>query len=133
MTEDNINILKEVKCTVGTISLRTDKILTFVPFEGVTTCTLENLKEQFDIYMELTNGVPHLFYTDNTNVRSFGSEERAFVSEKFHLFASASAIKEDSSIVRFITHSMIYLNKPQIPLKMFKTKNEAIHWLKSLN
>jgi len=127
------NIVKKVECAAGTITLREDGILTFVPFDGVTTCTLKDLKEQFNIYMDLTNGVPHPFYSDNTNVKSFGTEERAYISEKFHLFATASAIKENSAIVRFITHSILYLNPPQIPMKMFKTEEDAFYWLKSLD
>jgi hypothetical protein len=131
MSKEIYNI-KEKKCGIGTIALRSDKILTFKPFDGVTTCNLADLKEMYDIYMEITSGVPHLYYTDNTNIKGFGSEERVFVSEKFHHFALASAIKENSAIVRYITHSILYLNKPQIPLKMFKTKTDAISWLKSL-
>lgn len=126
------NIIEE-KCNVGHITLRSDKILTFKPFDDVTTCNLKDLEEMYNIYMDITKGIPHLYYTDNTNIKSFGTEERLYVSEKFHHFALASAIKENSPIVRFITHSMLYLNKPQIPMKMFKTEKSAINWLKSLD
>ena len=85
------------------------------------------------IFMDMTDGVPHLYYSDNTNLKNLGSEERVYVSATFHHFASACAIKENSAIVRFITHSMIYLNKPKIPLKMFKSEIASINWLKSVN
>ena len=127
------NILEQVNCNAGVISLRDDKILTFHPYKNVITCSLNDLKEMYAIFMKLTKGIPHLYFSDNTNVKSFGAEERTFVSSNFHHFALACAIKESSAIVRYITHTMIYLNKPQIPLKMFKTEEEAINWLKSLN
>jgi len=127
-----ISTIKQTKCNAGIISLRSDTILTFHPHEGVITCSMNDLKEMYNIFMDMTKGVPHLYFSDNTNLKSFGSEERIFVSSNFHHFASACAIKENSAIVRFITHSIIHFNKPQIPLKMFKTEQESIAWLKSL-
>lgn len=131
MTDNNKIIIHET-CNTGNIYLRSDKILMFKPFDGVTNCTVKDLEEMYFIYMDITKGIPHLYYTDNTNIKGFGSEERVYVSERFHHFAIASAIKENSALVRYITHSMLYLNKPQIPLKLFKKEENAINWLKSL-
>lgn len=132
MTTNQYNILAQETCEAGIITLRDDKILTFHPHPHITTCNMENLKEMYDIFMKLTKGVPHLYFSDNTNVKSFGSEERIYVSSHFHHFAIACGIKEASAVVRFITHTMIYINRPQIPLKMFKTEEDSINWLKSL-
>jgi len=127
-----IHIIQEEKCSTGTITLRSDKILMLKPFDHITTVNIKELKEMYAIFMDITKGVPHLYYSDNTNLKSFGPEERTHVSATFHHFASACAIKENSAVVRFITHSMIYLNRPEIPLKMFKSEEESINWLKSL-
>jgi hypothetical protein len=131
MKTNKINILKEQKCSVGIITLRDDRVLTFKPFEGVTTVNLDDVKEMYSIFMELTKGVPHLYYSDNTNLKSLGREERIYVSTRIHNFASAMAIKENSAIVRFITHTMVHLTNPEISIKMFKTEESAINWLKS--
>jgi hypothetical protein len=133
MKSKEIKILEQVKCNAGVITLREDEILTFHPHENVITCTLDDLKEMYTIFMKLTNGIPHLYFSDNTNAKSMGSKERVYISSHFHHFACACAIKETSAIARYITHTMIYLNKPQIPLKMFKTEEESMNWLKSLN
>lgn len=125
-------IIKEVSCKAGMITLRSDHILMFHPHDGITTCHISDLKEMYEIFMDLTNGIPHLYLSDNTNVKTFGAEERIYVSANFHHFASACAIKENSAIVRFITHTIIHFNKPQIPMKMFKTEQEGVNWLKSL-
>jgi len=132
MTTKQHNILAQETCEAGVITLRDDGILTFHPHDYITTCNMENLTEMYDIFMRLTKGVPHLYFSDNTNLKSFGSEERNYVSRNFHHFAIACGIKEASAIVRFITHTMIHINRPQIPLKMFKTEEESIEWLKSL-
>jgi hypothetical protein len=130
---NDLQIIREEKCSIGNINLRSDKIIMFKPFDHVTTAKINELKEMYDIFMDITKGVPHLYYSDNTNLKSFGSEERVYVSATFHHFASACAIKENSAVIRFITHSMIYLNKPQLPLKMFKSEEDSVNWLKSLN
>lgn len=129
---EEITIIRTEKCSVGTITLRSDKILMFKPFDGINTCNVKELEEMYTIFMDITKGIPHPFYSDNSNIKSFGSEERAYVCANFHHFAIASAIKENSAIVRFITSYMVYLNKPKIPLKLFKTENDAVVWLKSL-
>jgi hypothetical protein len=131
MMSNDINIIKEETCKIGKITLRSDKIIMFKPFDGVTTINMENAKEMYSILMNITEKVPHLYYSDNTNLKSLGAEERVYMTGKIHHFASKMAIKENSAIVRFITHSMVYLNKPPIALKMFKTEKEAINWLKS--
>ncbi len=134
MRETNdISIVEQVTCSTGDITLRSDKILMLKPFDHITTVNVKELKEMYAIFMELTKGEPHLYYSDNTNLKSFGTEERVYVSANFHHFALACAIKENSAIVRFITHSMVYLNKPQIPIKMFKTEANAVDWLTSLD
>lgn len=127
-----IKNIQERKCSVGTIAIRSDKVLTFIPFDSVTTCNLDELKEMYETFMEITNCTPYLYYSDNTNMKGLGREERVYISSKVHHFAYAMAMKENSAVVRFITHSMLYLNKPQIPIKMFKTEVNAINWLKSL-
>ena len=132
MKNKEIKILKKVNCNIGVISLRDDKIPTFHPHKHAKSCNINDIKEMYTIFMEITKGVPHLYFSDNSTVKSFGSEERVFVSSNFHHFALACAIKETSAITRYITHTMIYLNKPQIPLKMFKTEDDGINWLKSM-
>lgn len=133
MKNKSTHIIKEEKCSVGNIILRSDKILMFKPFDWATTANVEDLKEQYEICMEMTKGVPHLLYADNSNTKSFGSDERAYISSVFHHFASACAVKESSAYVRFLASYMKYLNKPKIPIELFKTELDAIKWLKSLN
>jgi hypothetical protein len=129
---NKLNILKQEQCSLGTIALRSDKIITFKPYEDVTEWTVEGLKEMYPIFMDMTGGTPHLYYSDNTNLKNLGSEERVYISSCFHHFASACALKENSAFVRFMTSYIQYINKPKIPIKMFKKEADAINWLKSL-
>lgn len=127
----NIEIIKSVQLDFGTIELRSDDILTFGPAKGITTVNKDQLVIMLENLIEISNGVPKPFITDNRNIKSFGFEERDYVAKNIHLFATASAILEDSFVIRFITHTIITMFKPQIPMKMFKTKEDAIKWLRT--
>lgn len=129
----NIEIIKSVQLDFGTIELRSDDILTFEPAKGITTVNKDQLVIMLENLIEISNGVPKPFITDNRNVKSFGFEERDYVAKNIHLFATASAILEDSFVIRFITHTIVTMFKPQIPMKMFKTKESAIEWLRNYN
>ena len=126
-------IIKSKQLDFGTVALTADNILMFEPKNGVTTVNLNELKLMLKELTELCNNEPKPFFSNNRNVKSLGSEEREFIGSNIHHFATKSAIIENSAIVRFITHMIIHLNKPQIPMKMFKNEEDAIEWLKQTN
>lgn len=117
----------------GKIELRPDKILAFEPAEGITTLKLNELQLMRDELIQLSEDTPLPFFSNNRQLKDLGTEERKFVGKNIHLFASKGAITENSPMVRFITHMIIYFYKPPIPMKMFKTEDEAINWLKQNN
>jgi len=131
-TSKNIEIIESNKMDFGTVELRSDDILTFAPAKGIITLNKLQLEVMLENLIKLSNGKPKPFISDNRTVKSFGYEERNYVAKNIHLFATASAIIEDSVVIRFITHTIITMFKPQIPLKMFKTKADAVVWLHSL-
>lgn len=131
---DSVKILKSVRLEFGVAELREDNILTFDPADNLGIYNLKQLKEMLVVFKKLTNGKPLPYYSDNTKLSgTFGSEEKVFMSTYFHEFATAFAMTENSAMTRFLAHSFMYINRPRIPIKMFKTENEAIAWLKSLN
>tara|TARA_B100000809_G_scaffold261472_1_gene310466 strand:+ start:2586 stop:2987 length:402 start_codon:yes stop_codon:yes gene_type:complete len=130
----NVDILKSVELDFGTIELRSDDILTFQPNEKFITYTLPVLEEMLITFREVTNGIPHLYFCDNTNIKNpnLSDEAKSFMKKHFHEFATHFAMTENSALIRFVAHSFMYLYKPEIKMKLFKTKLEAITWLKSL-
>lgn len=58
------------------------------------------------------------------------SEQRYYIQNKLPFFASKLAIIVDGSLSIFIYNILVYLNKPEIPIKVFKNFNEAYNWLK---
>lgn len=129
---EGVEILQSVDLGFGEVELRSDGILTFVPIAGRNTVSLENLKQMLSALKELSNGEPKPFYTDNTHLTDLGFSERQFIGKNLHLFATASAVKENSAATRFIGHTIQSMFPPRVPMKMFSTKQEAIAWLHSL-
>lgn len=123
-------IIKSKQLDFGTIALRDDNILMFEPNENVTTVNLKELKLMLKELISLCDNEPKPFFSNNRQLESLGSEEREFIGSTVHKFATKTAIIENSAIVRFITHMIIHLNKPQVPMKMFKNEGDAINWLK---
>ncbi len=130
MHKQKTHITKTETLNFGTIELRSDNILVFEPVEGITTLNLNELQLMKDELIRLSENTPLPFFSNNKQLKNLGTEERKFVGENIHLFATKGAITENSPIVRFITHMIIHFYKPPIPMKMFKNKDEAIEWLK---
>ena len=128
---EEVSIIKEVTTDIGVIALRSDQIITFEPYPYKTTATLKDLKEMYEVLMELCEGEPKPYYSNNTRLRSMGSEEKAFIKQNFHHFAKACASHYESPLTKYITNMLIHLYRPAIPIKSFTSKEEAINWLKS--
>lgn len=128
-----MEILKSVNLGFGKVEMRSDGILTFVPVASINTVNLEDLKRMLSALKELSNGKPRPFYTDNTHLTSLGFSERQFIGKNLHLFATASAVKENSAATRFIGHTIQSMFPPKVPMRMFPTKHEAIQWLHSMD
>ncbi len=133
MKNSDTHIICKEECSVANIILRNDKILMIKPIDGVLTYTMDNLKEQYEIFMRITKGIPHLFFSDFSNMKTLGSKEKIFITKTMPDFASACAVKEKSALIRFIVHTSIHIYQPKIPIKLFNTEESAINWLKSLN
>ena len=128
-----IQILESRTFKYGVIELRSDDILTYVPNKDVKSFTIPQLKLAIDIFLDITNGDPKLYFcdishfTDNTS-----AETKTYMKSTLHLFAKACAVTEQSAFIAYLAHIFLYLYKPEVPAKLFKTKLEAITWLKSL-
>jgi hypothetical protein len=126
---NKVSIIKSIPFEYGVIELRSDDIITYEPKEGVTNFTIPHLKLMLEILLDLSDGVPKPYFSNNHNLKSLGSEERLYISKHIPRFASKFAMTENSPITRFITHTFMQLSRPSIPVKMFKTKEEAYAWL----
>lgn len=117
---------------LGKVELREDGILRFIASSNLQTINLYQLEELLKVFIEMVDGKPRPFYTDNGKMQKLGHRERQFIGNNLHLFASASAIKETSGGIRLISGAINHLFPPKVVMRMFKSEDEAIAWLKSL-
>ena len=128
-----MNVVREkVELAFGKIELLDGGILTFAAFSHLETVTLQQLQELLDALVEITQGNPMPFFADNSNMKSLGLKERKYIGDNLHLFATASAVKENSTSIRFIGNAINHLFPPKVPMRMFKSEKEAFAWLRSL-
>lgn len=125
-------VKKEMALDFGKVALLENGILSFVAAANLDTITLSQLEELLAVFVEITDGKPMPFYSDNTQMKSLGHQERKYIGDNLHLFATASAVKENSISVRFIGNAIKHVFPPKVPMQMFKTKEEAFDWLGSL-
>ena len=67
---NEITIIKSVPFEYGTIELRSDEVITYEPKEGVTSFTMPQLELMLDILLDLSNGTPKPYFSNNTNLKS---------------------------------------------------------------
>ncbi|MBL4705547.1 MAG: hypothetical protein JKY54_13570 [Flavobacteriales bacterium] len=130
--KEKVEIIEKIDWELGVIELRVDNILQFHPYEGVTGVSLDQLKDMLVNLKEITDGIPRPYLSHNINMTEpLSTEAKVFVGKHCHEFATAMAITEQHAITRFIAHSIMYLYRPQIPMKLFKNKTLAYEWLKT--
>jgi len=126
-----ISIIKSVEFDYGKIVLRNDNIIAYYPKEGVEKFTKPHLKQMLPIILELADGKVVPYFSHNFNLKGMDGESKAYIMQHMDKFAIAFAMTERSALTRFLTHSMLTLWRPPFPVKMFKTEQEAFHWLKT--
>ncbi len=126
-----IQIERELRWRLGHILLCEDNILRFKPALNIEQITIADLKELVNVLTDFTNGIPRPYLSDGSEIAaSICKESGFFIGEHAHEFATAVALTERHPLTRFMAHSAMYLKKPNVPIKVFKTENEAIGWLK---
>lgn len=125
------NLIKSQSNHVGEISLRKDNILTFVPHSFATKTDLDTLKSDLKTYIEWTKSTgPLPFLSDNRNMKHLSTQERLYIQQNIHLFASKIAIIVNGGLSTFFFNIMTHLNPPRVPMKAFSDTEKALKWLK---
>ena len=126
-----ISFIKSVDFDYGKIVLRSDNIIAYYPSKGVDRFTKPHLKQMLPIILELADGKIVPYFSHNKNLKSMDGDSKAYIIQHMSKFTCAFAMTENSALTRFLTHSMLTIWRPPFPVKMFKTEQEAYHWLKT--
>jgi len=91
---------------------------------------LDIAKKAVSKRLEVTEGKSYPVLINIKSVKDSTKEARDFLaSEKGCEGITAGAILVDSILANMIAYLFIYLNKPQIPTKVFKDEAKAKEWL----
>ncbi len=96
-----------------------------LPFE----MTLENSKEIYALRKEISKGEDQLFCYDITHLKSMTKEARDYGELYGQDDLKASAIIVNSHLTLFIYNAFLKLKNVKIPVKAFRTRELALHWL----
>ena len=96
-----------------------------LPFE----MTLENSKEIYALRKKISKGEDQLFCYDITHLKSMTKEARDYGELYGQDDLKASAIIVNSHLTLFIYNAFLKLKNVKIPVKAFRTRELALHWL----
>ncbi|MES2568161.1 MAG: hypothetical protein V4565_14905 [Bacteroidota bacterium] len=128
---DEINILSTEICEAFTIKLRADGIIHSHTSSGIDF-NIESLKKFNGVMGKMINyqKVPLLITLDEFAIPPV--ETRTFWAQKDACpYSLADAYVTDNIGHAMIGNFYLKFNKPGRPTKMFKTKEQAIKWLKT--
>ena len=108
-----------------------DDIL-YSEFKKPTIVTLENAKEMILLRHQISNNINRYWCVDFSNLKSFTKEGRDYAEVHGQDFLNATAAVVNSHITSFLLNTFMKIKKPIIPLKSFKSKEDAVKWLTEL-
>ncbi len=99
---------------------------------SVEQFSLENYEELLESIKELSNGQLLPYMSDERGKQRYmDNDSKKYINDHMHKYVSACAIMEDSAVLRFLTHTFVAIYRPKVPIRMFKSENEARKWMKS--
>lgn len=115
----------------GQLFRRADNILVFRPFDGPTAPDVGQLEEDFDMMTKMLGDtrVPLLSFIRATP--TLNPAAKRIVQQKLPQVSTAYAMVANSPLARFNISVFLYMYRPNIPTKVFRTANAALLWLKS--
>lgn len=109
-----------------------EKDILYSQFKKPTEVTIEKIKAIIDLRHQISDGKSQYWCYDFNGVKSYDKQARDY-ADKFgqeNLYACAAVL--NSHISKFIINTFVNLKKPNVPLKGFTKKEDAIKWLLEL-
>jgi hypothetical protein len=94
--------------------------------------TLENSKPIYALREEISGDTDQYFCYDISNLKSMSKDARIYGEKHGQHKLKASAVVVNSYLTKMIYNLFLSIHTVKIPVKAFKSKGEAISWLKEL-
>ena len=127
------SVVKQVDHSLFNLQLRSDGIVQMNTGEEAYF-GIKDAKEYLIALEEITGGIPHLILKVPGEHAMVDSDARSFMAEPEALkFSIAEAVIVKNMAQRIIGNFYIKFDKPEIPVRLFDSMEEAEKWLLSLN
>jgi hypothetical protein len=104
----------------------------FNEFKEPFTMDLENIKKIVSLRHQISNGEKKYWVYDVRKVRSMTKEARDYAEVYGQDYLYATAVIVNSHITMFLFNIFVKIKTPTVSLKVFKTSDKAVEWLKEL-
>ncbi len=93
--------------------------------------TIENVKHDFKIIIDYIGTKKVKVYYDSSVILPIDKRVRLLLEEMLTEVGIALAVSSNSRIGIMVANIFLALSTTAIPMRMFKTQNEAIQWLET--
>ena len=91
---------------------------------------IESAREEIQYINQMTSGKKAPCLVDITNVKSVTRGARLYYSsEAATNVIAAAALLINSQVSRILANFFLGINKPQMPVKLFNSEEQAVEWL----
>ena len=104
----------------------------FSEYKKPIDVTLESAKSIIALRHEISNNQKQYWCYHFTGVKSYPKEVRDYADIHGQEYLHATAAIVTSHVTRFILNTFLKLKTPLIPLQAFKTREDAVAWLKKI-
>lgn len=104
----------------------------YIQYLPNTFSKLEDIKESFEAYQVLGNGLPLQVLIEFSSYASASKEAREYAQQN-ELPALSEALVINSLPQRILLSFYLKFRKQKHPIKVFKCKNNALNWLNSIS
>lgn len=88
-------------------------------------------KEIVELRHKISDGKPQYFLYDMENLNDFTTESKNYFAIYGQNYIQSAAVLVYSSFQKFSINLWIKIKKPKVPMRVFTSKEQALHWLKT--
>lgn len=121
-------IIAPIETSIAKIWMEEEII--FVKFIDKLDMTLEKAQSAVEARLSVCAGISYPVLVDMRGIRSVTREAREYLAGEGTRLIKAGALLVESPLSRTLGNIFLWINKPEVPTRLFSDEKEAKEWLK---